>query len=114
MAKEKSNKSTAPTKVEETEVIETSEEMIDETVETTEEVAEIEAVVPKQRAITVTPKKTPRLMHYKEFVLGKGLSKGFLAGFKMYLNGVVYLSEEDWNKTLDEYNNRNYLNKGGN
>jgi len=50
--------------------------------------------------------KSARKMNYKEFILDKGFRKEFLAGFKMYLNGIEFMSEEDWNKKLEAYNTR--------
>ena len=59
-----------------------------------------------QQAITTPPTKSTRKMHLKEFIAGKGLKREFIAGFKMYLNGVEYLSEKDWETTLDKYIHR--------
>ena len=62
----------------------------------------------QQTPITSIPQKSGRKMSFKEFSLECGLSRGFLAGFKVYLQGIEYLSPADWDKTLEEYKNRKY------
>ena len=52
------------------------------------------------------PTKSKRKIHYKEFIAGKGFNRTFLAGFRMFLNGTVYLTAEEWEKTLQQYQNR--------
>lgn len=50
--------------------------------------------------------KSVRKMSFEEFATYQGFSRIFTAGFKMYMNGVAFLSEEDWHKKLQEYKNR--------
>jgi hypothetical protein len=54
------------------------------------------------------PKRSKRLVSYKEFINGKTFRPEFLAGFRMYLSmkGISYLSTEQWNDILEEYKNR--------
>lgn len=54
----------------------------------------------------VPVKRSVRLVHYKEFIAGQKLSKRFLAGFKMYLGDVEYMTESGWNEALEKYKNR--------
>lgn len=63
----------------------------------------------QQTPIISQPKRSGRKMSFKEFSLESGLSREFLAGFKVYLQGIEYLSPADWDKTLREYKNRNYV-----
>lgn len=51
-------------------------------------------------------KRSVRLMHYKEYITGKNLPRRFLAGFKMYLGDVEYMTESGWNEALERYKNR--------
>lgn len=51
------------------------------------------------------PQRSKRLVSFTEFVQGKSLSKGFLAGFKRYV-GKDYMSKEEWQKQLQKYQNR--------
>lgn len=62
----------------------------------------------KRESVVVTPVKSKRLVSYKEFISGQTLKPEFLAGFQMYLRlkGISHLSDEGWNKTLKEYQNR--------
>lgn len=62
--------------------------------------------VPKQQAIvsdTVAPAKSKRKVSFKEFILGKNLKRGEVAGFKMYIDGVEFMTEEEWNSTYNKY-----------
>lgn len=51
-------------------------------------------------------KRSVRKMHYKEFITGKNLPRRFLAGFKMYIGDVEYMTEAGWNEALEKYKNR--------
>lgn len=64
------------------------------------------ANVPKQQAIvsdTVAPVKSKRKVSFKEFISGKNLKRGEIAGFKMYLDGVEFMTAEEWDSTYNKY-----------
>lgn len=64
-------------------------------------------VIEQPKASSPVPvQRSVRLMHYKEFIAGKNLSKRFLAGFKMYLGNVEYMTEAGWKEALEKYKNR--------
>lgn len=62
---------------------------------------------PKQQAIVSNtaskPTKSKRKVSFKEFILGKNLKREIVAGFKMYVNGVEFMTEEEWNATYNKY-----------
>ena len=61
----------------------------------------------KQRtAITSKVKKSKRLIHIKEFLLGKNLRIEQEAGFKAYVHYETYMTLEKWNRKLSEYLNK--------
>jgi hypothetical protein len=66
--------------------------------------------VPKQQAIvsdaTPAPVKSRRKVSFKEFILGKNLKREVVAGFKMYVDGVEFMTEKEWNATYNNYINR--------
>lgn len=51
------------------------------------------------------PQKSKRKISFREFVAGKQLKRTFLAGFKKYAK-VEFMTEEEWTKTLSDYQNR--------
>lgn len=51
------------------------------------------------------PQKSERLVSFDEFVMGKGLKRVFLAGFKRYAN-KTFMTAEEWTTLLEEYKNR--------
>ena len=62
--------------------------------------------VPKQQAIVsdaVAPVKSKRKVSFKEFILGKNLKRGEVAGFKMYVDGVEFMTAEEWDSTYNKY-----------
>lgn len=62
--------------------------------------------VPRQQAIVsdaVTPTKSKRKVSFKEFTIGKNLKRGEIAGFKMYINNVEFMTEEEWNSIYNKY-----------
>lgn len=64
-------------------------------------------IVPKQQAIVSdavpTPMKSKRKVSFKEFILGKNLKREVVAGFKMYVDGVEFMTAEEWNATYNKY-----------
>lgn len=66
--------------------------------------------VPKQQAIvsdaTPAPVKSRRKVSFKEFILGKNLKREVVAGFKMYVDGVEFMTAEDWDATYNKYMTR--------
>ena len=62
---------------------------------------------PKQRAIvsdaTPAPTKSKRKVSFKEFILGKNLRREVVAGFKMYVDGVEFMTAEEWDATYNKY-----------
>ena len=67
----------------------------------------VDNTAPKQQAIisdTIpTPVKSKRKVSFKEFILGKNLKREVVAGFKMYVDGVEFMTEEEWNSTYNKY-----------
>ena len=63
--------------------------------------------VPKQQAIvsdaTPAPVKSKRKVSFKEFILGKNLKREVVAGFKMYVDGVEFMTTEEWDATYNKY-----------
>ena len=63
--------------------------------------------VPKQQAITSdatpAPMKSKRKVSFKEFIFGKNLKREAVAGFKMYVDGVEFMTAEEWNTTYNKY-----------
>lgn len=51
------------------------------------------------------PQKSKRLTSFREFVAGKQLKRVFIAGFRKYAK-KEYMTEEEWNALLHEYQNR--------
>lgn len=52
---------------------------------------------------TSAPSKSRRKMQLKEFVINKGLRREVVAGFKMYVDGVEFMTEKEWNDTYNKY-----------
>ena len=63
--------------------------------------------ITKQQAIVSntapTPTRSKRKVSFKEFVLEKNLRREAVAGFKMYVNEVEYMTAEEWNDTYNKY-----------
>lgn len=51
------------------------------------------------------PQKSRRLTSFTEFIQGKQLSRGFLAGFKRYVS-KDFMTDEEWKEALKTYQNR--------
>lgn len=65
-----------------------------------------EPIISKEQPKVEPFQRSRRKMNLKEFLLGKKLKSGTIAGFKMFLNGKEWMLEEEWEQTLQNYLNR--------
>lgn len=65
-----------------------------------------EPIITTEVKPAVAFQRSRRKMNLKEFLLGKNLKSGTIAGFKMFLNGKEWMLEEEWEQTLQNYLNR--------
>ena len=60
----------------------------------------------KQQAIVsevIVPMKSKRKVSFKEFITSKNLKRGEAAGFKMYIDGVEFMTSKEWDSTYNKY-----------
>ena len=63
-----------------------------------------------QNPIKKKVQKTKRLISLKEYLIGKDFSRGYIAGFKMYLktdrDSIEFATSQGWKELLTQYDNR--------